>query len=93
MLALKSRQYGCFNFCTEIKGTACIKYCTVLHRNRGVLLHRNRGVRLTFIAVRSAFIWHRNRGCTAAVNAGHDFQDFEIKSLVEISCIFTVLLF
>ena len=41
-------------------------------------------------AVRSAFIWHRNRGCTAAVNVGHDFQDFEIKSWVEISCIFTV---
>ena len=43
-------------------------------------------------AVQSAFIWHRNRGCTTAVFAGHEFPDFEIKSVVKISCIFTVFL-
>ena len=43
-------------------------------------------------AVRSAFIRHRNRGCMAVVFAGHIFPDFEIKSWVKISCIFTVFL-
>ena len=49
-------------------------------------------VRLSFIAVRSAFNRHRNRGCMTAVFAGHKFPDFEIKSVVEISCISIVFL-
>ena len=46
----------------------------------------------SFIAVRSAINEHRNRGCTAGVFARHKFPDFEIKSVVEISCISTVFL-
>ena len=47
---------------------------------------------MSFIAVQSAFNRHRNRGCTDAVFAVHKFPYFEIKSVVEISCISTVFL-
>ena len=93
--------YGCINYSTVFEGTNNI-YLAQISREYGLHLllaqksrqgtaalncwYRNRD------SVRSAFIRHRNRGCTAAVFAGHVFPDFEIKSWVKISCIFIVIL-
>ena len=81
LIAAQKSRYGCINLLHSFRGYGKHLFGTVYEE-----------VRLSFIAVRSAFNRHRNRGCMTAVFAGHKFPDFEIKSVVEISSIFTVFL-